>query len=61
MVHQITAAVDLPESDDNWHGVSYREAWGNEGGGERRESRTFLPVRTPTLLTVTAAADFNVT
>lgn len=40
--------------------LSYREALGNENKKER-ESRTFLPIHTPALLTVTAAAEFNVT
>lgn len=39
--------------------LSYREALGDEQ--RKRESRTFLPIHAPTLLTVTAAADFNVT
>lgn len=42
--------------------LSYREALGNEKKKKEREreSRTFLLIHAPTLLTVTAAADFNV-
>lgn len=39
--------------------LSYRKALGNKKK-KKKESRTFLPIHTPTLLTVTAAADFNV-
>lgn len=40
--------------------IFYREALANKEEKRRRESRTFLPIHTPTLLIVTAA-DFNVT
>lgn len=37
------------------------EALENEPKKEKEKSRTSLPIHTPTLLIVTAAADFNVT
>lgn len=59
MVHPIIASVYLPESGENQHGTLLQEGVGKQEE-KKKESRTFLPIHTPTLLTVTAAADFNV-
>lgn len=62
-VRQTTATEYLPENGENRRGDlpagSVRIGEGKKKA--RGESGTFLPTCTPTLLKVTAAADFNVT
>lgn len=54
----LTAAQYLPESGDNWHGAPQPGDIGTQG--KNKISKPFLPILAPTLLEVTAAADFNI-